>query len=459
MIRRFKYFKKTFLFALALTLTNCQVDETPIEQQNRIETVTINEAKTLLIRPSTTKSSTFSKEELSNLEFDKISQEKINGSDQLLTIIPYSTNDKTKNERILLLKIDKEIKSVVFSMYPEENSQKDHFSGKIFTYSLDGDFINGLRAKNGIIVSLFVKNTNGKNSENLKSMHQRAVQLNEVIIQNNYHKTVDALDVFGSSSIFGSGLFDDGFGNYGGGDTSYSWDPGAESTGRAITQIIEEKIDNTQLDPCPKEVMEKLKNTTNADIASVLAKLGANSLYTVNIVMKPATTYAEAQKISKYNYEIRVDQDRHTDGTKLFKATALIHEVIHAYFLSILDDYNTTPSTALPSFPELFEVYVKKAHPTSTDKQDAQHLAMANKYVDAMASALQEYDANYLIDYQVYKDLAWGGLSGTPIFNETYPLGSAENTRILNRYRAESSGHAVEQGTSNQQTPVGKPCN
>lgn len=223
--------------------------------------------------------------------------------------------------------------------------------------------------------------------------------------------------------------------------------------------LIEKQIIDTNLDPCPKGVMEQLKNTTNTDIANVLAKLGANSLYTVNIVMKPATTYAEAQKISKYNYEIRVDRDRHTDGTKLFKATALIHEVIHAYFLSILDDYNTTPSTALPSFPELFEVYVKKAHPTSTDKQDAQHLAMANKYVDAMASALQEYDANYLIDYQVYKDLAWGGLSGTPIFNETYPLGSAENTRILNRYRAESSGHAVEQGTSNQQTPVGKPCN
>ncbi|PJJ09945.1 hypothetical protein CLU83_3328 [Flavobacterium sp. 1] len=242
MMRRFNYLKRTFLFALALTLTNCQVDETPTEQQSRIETVTINEAKTLLIQPSTAKFSKLSKEELSNLEFDKISQEKINGSDQLLTIIPYATNNKTINKRILLLRIDKEIKSVVFSMYPEENSQKDHFSGKIFTYSLDGDFINGFRAKNGIIVSQFVKNnnaikTNTENGKASKSMHRSAVQLNEVIIQNNYH-TVDALDVYGSSSIFGSGLFDGDFGNYyGGGDTSYSWDPGAESADTATISL------------------------------------------------------------------------------------------------------------------------------------------------------------------------------------------------------------------------------
>jgi hypothetical protein len=249
----------------------------------------------------------------------------------------------------------------------------------------------------------------------------------------------------------------------GGGSNEWGTNYGHLSSGgsgsKTVANTIEENIDYSQLDACPKAVFEKLKNSSSSDIVNILNNLGANSIYKVNIVMKPATTYAEAQRISKYNYEIRVDRERHTDGTKLFKATALIHEIIHAYFFSLLDDYNYTPSTALPSFPELFEVYVKKVNPTSTDKKDAQHLAMANKYVDAMASALQEYDANYLIDYQVYKDLAWGGLSGTPIFNETYKPGSAESIRILNRYKAESSGHAVEEGTPNVQTPVGKPCN
>jgi hypothetical protein len=127
-------------------------------------------------------------------------------------------------------------------------------------------------------------------------------------------------------------------------------------TDAIIAQAIEDKIDDSKLDPCPKEVMLQLKNTTNADIANVLAKLGANSIYTVNMVMKPASTYAETQRISKYNYEIRVARDQYTNGTKLYKATALIHEVIHAYFLSIVDDYNYTQSTVLPTyFPELFE--------------------------------------------------------------------------------------------------------
>jgi hypothetical protein len=84
---------------------------------------------------------------------------------------------------------------------------------------------------------------------------------------------------------------------------------------------------------------------------------------------------------------------------------------------------------------------------------------MADKYVDAMASALQEYDANYLINYQVYKDLAWGGLQDAPIFNKTFSPASTESNRIKNRYSCESVGRAVEHGTPNEQKPVGKPCN
>nr|WP_294923646.1 hypothetical protein [uncultured Flavobacterium sp.] len=76
-----------------------------------------------------------------------------------------------------------------------------------------------------------------------------------------------------------------------------------------------------------------------------------------------------------------------------------------------------------------------------------------------MASASQEYDANNTVPFQVYKDLAWGGLMDAPIFNATYPSGSTGNIRIKNRYAAESSGHAVGEGTPNAQVPVGKKCN
>ncbi|UWY28882.1 hypothetical protein N4T20_02910 [Flavobacterium sp. TR2] len=255
---------------------------------------------------------------------------------------------------------------------------------------------------------------------------------------------------------YGSGDSDDYGGPHGG-----SGGDGSTRTPNTVENNIEKKIDDSKLDPCPKAVMEQLKSGTNYDIAEILRILGASSIYNVNMVMKSTVGkgYAETQKLSTYNYEIRIDRDKSTDGTKLYKATVLIHEVIHAFFLSIVDDYNSTQSTTLASFPELFEVYVKKEHSASKDKQDAQHKEMADKYVNAMAGALQEYDDNSTVPYQVYKDLAWGTLKDAPIFDATFPSGSADNIRIINRTNAEATGHAIAQGTPYEQKPVGKSCN
>jgi hypothetical protein len=93
-----------------------------------------------------------------------------------------------------------------------------------------------------------------------------------------------------------------------------------------------------------------------------------------------------------------------------------------------------------------------------TNTNAAQHEDMANKYVYAMASALEEYDANYLINYQVYKDLAWGGLNRTPIFDATYPVGNPNRQRIINRVACEQNGTTIGAGTPNAQTPIGNTC-
>ena len=51
-----------------------------------------------------------------------------------------------------------------------------------------------------------------------------------------------------------------------------------------VSQVIEDNIDDSLLDPCPKGVLEKLKNTSNNDIASILKELGASKVYNVNII-------------------------------------------------------------------------------------------------------------------------------------------------------------------------------
>ena len=88
---------------------------------------------------------------------------------------------------------------------------------------------------------------------------------------------------------------------------------------------------------------------------------------------------------------------------------------------------------------------------------------MTNLYVDSIASVLQEYnkyaDPNGLVPYETYKDLVWGGLKDTPIFEATYKEGSTERLRIENRYACEQGGNPVGYTSGQLQNPVGKPCN
>lgn len=203
----------------------CQKDDDLSNQlQEKIETVTIGEAKDFLEHSRTNSYGKSVNKEFENLEFDETTHEKINGSDQLLTIIPFTTNNDLENKRILLLKVKNEIKSVVFSMYPDENSNKGSFSGTLFSYSLDGNFISGFRAKNGVIISQFVENTN--------SATARGIELKEVVVGGNL---VYALDVFGPS-LFGNEIYDSGY--YYGGVDYYSWDACGGSGGYESENLV-----------------------------------------------------------------------------------------------------------------------------------------------------------------------------------------------------------------------------
>jgi hypothetical protein len=208
--------------------------------------------------------------------------------------------------------------------------------------------------------------------------------------------------------------------------------------------------------------MEKLKMATNSDIANVMAKLDATNLY--NLTMKMGTVnpgnYAATTKVSKNNYLVTVTQNDFTTASKLYRATSLLHETIHAYMLSVVDDYNTYPTNApFTDFPELFKIYVSKINNVD-NAEIAQHEDMANKYVDAIASALEEYQISTtglpssLADKQVFLDMAWSGLQNTDVFDTKFPLGSANRARILARIGAELNG-VYSQG----QYAVGQPCN
>jgi hypothetical protein len=231
---------------------------------------------------------------------------------------------------------------------------------------------------------------------------------------------------------------------------------------------IKKNIDYTNLDPCSKGIFTTIKNTTVCDIAQVLAKLDANkSVYNTTIKSAVAPSGKPAQTVwnSPYNYTIYISTD-YSGKTKLFIAASILHELVHAYFMSLYDDYhNTNPPnlSAYNDFAYLFHHYVTLKNPTSINPADIQHQQMATDYADAIARALQEYQTGIpvpstSIPEQIYSDLAWGGLIDAPVFDATYPVGNPNRQRILNRYEAEQRNLPIGV-IPNVQIPASLPCN
>lgn len=205
-------------------MSNCQVEDAVTKERN-IKTVNLHDAVSFLKQNPVNGSSLTGKKTILLPDLANITQEKIMNSDQLLTVIPLSSGTKQQFSRILLLEVEDELKSVVFTMYPDENYLSKNFTGKIITTNFNGDFINGFRVKEGWFVSQYVKK---KISEQNSSLLSREIiidgvifeELNEVIIINSYQAaptSIDYMSLFNDSSSTGNAT-DYGMGwDYGGG--------------------------------------------------------------------------------------------------------------------------------------------------------------------------------------------------------------------------------------------------
>lgn len=223
-------------------------------------------------------------------------------------------------------------------------------------------------------------------------------------------------------------------------------------------QKIEDKITSDNLDDCSSLVLEYLKVAEDQDIAKMITKLDkAPSPYKLDIRTEntgngsPGITI-RTPGFNKYDYIIKMNPDYVSQATTLGIAAILVHEIMHAYFLSLIDDKASGVPNASVEIAVLFDAYVTKTFGPNSPM--IQHEVMANKYVDVIAKALQEYNTGMSVagePEQVYKDLAWGGLMQAPVF-QTLPL--AERERINKRYIAEAFNFTV--GT---EVPVGAPCN
>jgi hypothetical protein len=239
--------------------------------------------------------------------------------------------------------------------------------------------------------------------------------------------------------------------------------------------LIEKGIDDSNLDPCSKAVLNALKNSQNNDVAAIIAKLGnPKSVYKTNIINENLSTaaYGSGETIwtnqttyIPYDYTVKINTNLVAQGTQLMIYATMLHEIIHAYFLSLIDDCYASNSGCQPlrDIPYVWNQYVSfmNGNTNLSTTSISQHNQIASSYVNIIAAALQDYQPG--LPAQYYTDLAWGGLhETTPYLNNdpfTRKLNSTDRARISSIQQTESLN--IPQNNPNgvlTYYPKGIPC-
>ncbi|WP_298151765.1 SprT-like domain-containing protein [Flavobacterium sp.] len=235
--------------------------------------------------------------------------------------------------------------------------------------------------------------------------------------------------------------------------------------------LIEKNIDDSELDPCAQEIISQLKNLQQTDISKIITRLGnPDSAYKIKMIADPLventfgfTNWSkppEVSMIKSYFYTIKLQKNMLDHGTKLGIATTILHEMVHAYFLSLYDDYIENHDETINNFPYLWDVYVANFSVSGTAL--AQHNQMATTYVDSIARALQEFDTGTAVPanaepLSLYKNLAWGGLHETIPYNNS--LTPDEQAIVQAVTNAEYHNLPFSDNNNVSHIPQGSPCN
>ena len=251
-----------------------------------------------------------------------------------------------------------------------------------------------------------------------------------------------------------------------------NWE-GELATNEVIAKTIEDQIDDSQLDPCTKGVLDKLKNLSGGDITNMLKRFTPpGSIFIINMKTGQVSNqndWAQTTPINGSRTDINmVFNENYINGTNnssrptdLSVATTMAHEVIHAYLISLLEENKACGASGICDFPTVFDAYVQQQitkDPSIT--VNSHHELIANNYVNTIAATIQEFHTGQSVNNpsQEYLDLAWGGLTGTQIFNEKYPNDTNdknynERVRIFARINTEKLG--TQYGIN---SPIGTPC-
>jgi len=183
----------------------------------------------------------------------------------------------------------------------------------------------------------------------------------------------------------------------------------------ADAEVWEEKIDDSQLNPCMQTIMSDVKQLTTG-VGQILTKFAGNKPgYNWTVVDGNLPQNSNAETSPQYNFSTKTvttsfDSNKFGNATDLSIARTILHEAVHAYLVAW--EVNTpTFAGRIAAYPMLMQDYAEATVGTNL----AQHNEMIRFFVSHIAKALQEYGKQKGFNYpsQFFNDLAWGGLTHT----------------------------------------------
>lgn len=245
--------RKIFFFIMGFTLCfmqSCSTEDQAIEQQSTIETVSKNEAITFVKNLYNEQRTTAKSSGLQNdFDFDKITQEKLTNTTELLTVIPIKTKIQQQRRRALFLRVGANIESMIYHEFAESSFTNDTFSGIVLMTRLNGDFIRAYRLKNNEYIIDLVP------SKKPKSSQKTALRTNE----SGDSIELDEVVVYSRFTIFNGFVPLTNLANEV--PISITWDPnyngGGGSGGGAFSVLVVEK-DIVLIGPDPEKVIDKI---------------------------------------------------------------------------------------------------------------------------------------------------------------------------------------------------------
>lgn len=236
--------------------------------------------------------------------------------------------------------------------------------------------------------------------------------------------------------------------------------------------VIEKQIDDSQLDPCTKGILNKLKQ--NHTIAKIINRFDSpESDFRILMSQVPNLTnpngqvvYAETESITNLQFQIKLNSNYYNDSgsTHIGKVGTILHEIIHALIMSICSNSNNPSLNGSTDFPTLWNYYVTNIQGQGTLTNQLQHQWMTT-YQSVIQDALVEYatttSTNPPIGQTIQEFcflLSWNGIytgpNGIPVPNTT--LAMSDKIKVLLQKQAEMTNSIAPNNTLPSNNP---PCN